>query len=158
MRKIRNNQLTSYYAHAILNNAMTRLCVNINIDTNMIESRYLFMEATSTYHVHFSHMIREMANELNMHRKKEAKTMVVNRIVLYKLIDFIAIYHNVKDSDIAEELGISNRTLYGIKHEPRTDSPDYTSIRTTTIDTVIEYTYDLAERVEQKGEMIAKRG
>ena len=111
------------------------------------------MTDTTSYHTHFSQMIRMMANDLNVYRKKETKTMIVNRILLHQLIDFMAVYQNVKDSDVAEDVGISNRTLYSIKNESRTDSPDYTSIRTSTIDNVIQYTYILAEIIEQKDDI-----
>ena len=114
-------------------------------------------EATNEYHQKFSQLIRVMADELNIYRKKNAKTMVINRIVLYQLIDYMAVYQNMKDSDIAEQLGISNRTLYSLKNEPGTKSQDYTSMRTATIDNVIRYTYDLAETVEQKGALIIGR-
>ena len=111
------------------------------------------MTDTTSYHTDFIQMFIMMANDLNVYRKKEAKTMIVNRILLHQLIDFMAVYQNVKDSDVAEDVGISNRTLYSIKNESRTDSPDYTSIRTSTIDNVIQYTYILAEIIEQKDDI-----
>lgn len=109
------------------------------------------MDNQMSYHAHFSHMIRLMADELNQLRKPHAKTMYVNRIIMHQLIDFMAVYQNIKDNDVAESIGISNRTLYSIKNESRTNYPDYTSIRTTTIDNIIDYAYSLAERIEQKG-------
>ncbi len=114
-------------------------------------------DATNDYHQKFSQMIRMMADELNRHRNPRAKTITINRIILYQLIDFMAIYQGVKDFNVAEELGISYRTLFSIKNEPGRQSPDYITMRTSTIDNVIQYTYDLAEIVEQRGAIIIER-
>lgn len=91
-----------------------------------------------------------MADELVMNKKDNSKTIVVNRLTLKYIIEFIAVYQSMREVDVSENMEISARTLSNIKKP--TESV-YMSMHMSKIDNVVEYVYNLAETIEQKVEM-----
>lgn len=99
----------------------------------------------------FSQMIREMVSRLKTNQHNGVKTVTVNRLLLMKLVQFIAVEQSLKEADIANEMSLSKRT-WGYIKSPESDA--YISMRLATIDFIIEYVYSLAELLEQKVEMV----
>ena len=99
----------------------------------------------------FSQMIREMVSRLKTNQHNGVKTVTVNRLLLMKLVQFIAVEQSLKEADIANEMSLSKRT-WGYIKSPESDA--YISMRLATVDFIIEYVYSLAELLEQKVEMV----
>ena len=99
----------------------------------------------------YSKLIRSMADELNKacHEQEKFKTVSVYRKTLIQLIEFISIKKNITATDVADDINISRRTWMNIKN----NNDLYVSIRKKTIETLIRYVYDFAERVEQSSFM-----
>lgn len=94
----------------------------------------------------FCDMIRLMSDSLKESADQTVlKTTTINRITLKQLIEYIAVHESLKESDVAENVGISGRFLTNIKNDKE---PVYISIRVATIRNVVKYVYDLAEHIE----------
>src|SRR5699024_12059061 len=89
----------------------------------------------------FCDMIRLMSDDLKESADQTVlKTTTINRIILKQLIEYIAVHESLKESDVAENVGISGRFLTNIKNDKE---PVYISIRRSE-----EHTSELQSRFD----------
>lgn len=94
----------------------------------------------------FSELLRAFCNSLSSEGQQKG-TVSVNKNNFRRMISLIMAWDDITSEELANEIGISRRTIYSIMYSD-SDTP-YVQVRKKVLNKVIQYVYDKSEVIEQ---------
>lgn len=103
------------------------------------------MTETYTSDFYFSQLIRAFCDEIQKAQNVSGAMTMVNRHKMKALLEHIAVQQNTSFLELGDTMGVSKRTLGKLSAK---DGDIMLPMRSSTLVTIMEYAYDIAETYE----------